>query len=156
MCECPDGNEINPGLRDGANGGKIHAAAGLSFGPAFALLHREPELHERHVVEQNEIGSRRRALFDLFERVRFDFDLELRIFRARGLDGRRNGIRLGVAQRSEMVVLDQHHVEKSEAMIGPAAASDCVFFQLPQTGRGFARIKNLRVRAFDGIHELRG
>src|SRR5258705_9928293 len=48
--ERADGNKINTGLRDRAHRGKVHAAAGLGFAAAFALLHRAPQLHERHVV----------------------------------------------------------------------------------------------------------
>ena len=54
-----------------------------------------------------------------------------------------------------MIVLDQHHVEKPDAIVGATAASHRVFFQPPQTGCRLARVENLRVSALDGIHELR-
>jgi hypothetical protein len=54
-----------------------------------------------------------------------------------------------------MVVLDQRHVVKPEAMIAPAAAGDGIFLEAAPTGRRLARVENLRAAAFDGLNELR-
>jgi len=55
-----------------------------------------------------------------------------------------------------MIVLDEHQVIETDAMIAPAPASHGVFLEAPPAGCGFARVENLRVRVFDGVHELRG
>ena len=60
------------------------------------------------------------------------------------------------SQRREMVVLDEHQVEQTEAVIVSAAAGDRVFFKAPPAGRGFARVEDFRARAFDRRHKLRG
>lgn len=155
MSECASGNEINAGFGNGADGREIDAAAGFGFCPAFALLNGEPQLDQVHVVQQDEIRTRRNRLIYLFECVGFDFHFDLRVFCARGADGGGDCIWLGIAQSGEMIVFDEHHVEQAEAVINAAAASDGIFFQSTQAGSGFARVKNLRVGALDGIHELR-
>jgi hypothetical protein len=156
MRERADGDKIHAGLGDGAHGGEINAATGFGLGTPFALLHSETQLHEGHVVEQYEIRAGGRALLDLFERVGFDFNLELRIFCARLFDGGGDSVRLRSTQSSEVIVLDENHVEQAEAKVDAAAAGDSVFFQSSQTGGGFACVENPRVSAFDGIHELHG
>jgi len=72
------------------------------------------------------------------------------------LNRRRDCVRFFIPQRGEMIVLDQNHVEQTDPVIFPAAAGNGVFFKPPPAGCGFARVENLRARALDGIHELRG
>ena len=55
-----------------------------------------------------------------------------------------------------MIVLDQNHVEQTDAMILPAAAGNRVFFKPPPAGRGFARVENFCVCAANGLDKLRG
>ena len=71
-------------------------------------------------------------------------------------DGGGDGIRLFTAQRGEVIVLDEHHIDQAEAMVVSAAAHDSVFFEAPPAGRGFARVQDLRVGSFDGLDKLRG
>src|SRR6266568_4339596 len=44
-----------------------------------------------------------------------------------------------------MVVLDEHQIVEADAMVASAAAGHGVFLEAPPTGRGFARVENLRV-----------
>jgi hypothetical protein len=39
-------------------------------------LHGEPQLNQVHVVEQNDVRAGLGGLFDLFQRVGFDFDFQ--------------------------------------------------------------------------------
>ena len=96
------------------------------------------------------------ACSDLLQRVGLDLDFQIWKFFARAPDRGGDGVRLFVTQRGEVVVLDEHHVEQAQAMVVAAAAGDGVFLKPPPAGRGFARVENLRRRAFDGIDKLRG
>ena len=92
MRQRADRDEIHAGLGDGADAGQSHAAAGLGLRAALALLHRQAQLHQVHVVEQDDVRARRDRLLDLLQRVGFDLDLELRVFGPRALDGGGNGV----------------------------------------------------------------
>ena len=83
MRQRTDGNEIHTGFRNRLNAGQIHAAAGLGLRAAFDLLHRQPQLHWVHVVEQNDVRARGGGLPGLLQRVSLDLDFQLRIFFAR-------------------------------------------------------------------------
>ena len=52
-----------------------------------------------------------------------------------------------------VVVLDQDHVEQSDAVILPAAACDCQLIHHAQAGSGLARVEDYRFGAGNSIHE---
>ena len=93
MRERADGNEIHAGPGNGADVRQIHAAAGLGLRAAFDFLHRQPQLNQVHVVEQNDVRARLGGLLDLFQGVGFDLDFQFRKFFARAGDGGGDGIR---------------------------------------------------------------
>ena len=98
MRERADGNEIHAGLGNGADGGQVHAAAGLGLGAALDFLHRQPQLHRVHVVEQDDVRARVGGLLDLFQRVGLDLDFQLREFCARASNRGGDGVGLFVPQ----------------------------------------------------------
>ena len=156
MRERADGNEIYAAARNRADSAETHAAAGLGFRAAFGDFYRLSQLHGRHVVQQDDVRARVSGLRNLFERVGLDFHLQPGKFLARLLNRGGHSIRFFILQRGEMVVFDENHVEQSDTMIFSPAASDGIFFKPPPAGRRLARVENLRPRAADGNHELRG
>ena len=56
----------------------------------------------------------------------------------------------------QVIILDQHGVVESLAMVGPSAASHGIFFQGSPAGGRLARIENRRFRARNRVHELLG
>ena len=94
MRERADGNEIHAGFGNRLDAGQVHAAAGLGLRAALDFLHRQPQLHRIHVVEQNDVRARVGGLLDLFQRVGLDLDFQSRKFFARAPDRRRDGVGL--------------------------------------------------------------
>ena len=56
----------------------------------------------------------------------------------------------------EMIVLHQDHVEEAEAVVRSAARRDRRFLKFPQTGRGLARVEDLRAIGPGRLDELPG
>ena len=65
------GNIVDTGLRDGMNRGQIHTAARLGFRATANPRHRQPKLHEIHVIQQNDIGAGGDGVVHLIKRVGF-------------------------------------------------------------------------------------
>ena len=124
-------NEVDAGLSDGANGIEVYTAAGLGGDLAGAVPDGLAQLVEVHVVEQDEVGACGQGLVHLFEGVGLDFHLEWRIRGPRAPHGGVDGVGPFVPQGGQVVVFDENHVKKPQAMIAPAAASHSVFFQTP-------------------------
>ena len=156
MRDSADADEVHARLGDGADGGEIHAAAGLGLRASGDEGDGGAELVGGHVVEEDDVRAGVHGLGDLIKSVRFNFDFELRIARTGTLDGGGDGVRLLVAQGSEMVVLDENEIVEADAMIASAPAGDGVFLEAPPAGRGLARVENLGARATNRLDELRG
>lgn len=154
MGERADGNKIHAGLGDGPDILQIHTSAGLGFGASGDQFDRSAQLVGRHIIQQDNVGTGGDGLPDLIERLGFNFDLQLRKLCPRAPDGSCDGIGFGVAQGGQVIVLDEHQVEKAEAMVLSAAAVNSVFLQTPPAGCGFARVEDLCACAFDGFNEL--
>src|SRR5262245_48519231 len=54
----------------------------------------------------------------------------------------------------DMVVLDQHGIVETEAVVEATAAAHCVFLERAQARRGLARAADARARAFDAADEF--
>ncbi len=156
MGEGADGNEIHAGPGDGANGFQGHAAAGFGAGAAIHEPDRSSQVLQIHVVQQHDVGAGFHGLRHLPEGVGFHFNFQLRKFFSRAGDGGSDGIGFFISQGGQVIVLDQNHVEKAQAMIFPAAAGDGVFLKAPPAGRGFAGVENLRSGSVNRGDELRG
>ncbi len=62
------------------------------FARPLTFLHRQPQLHQVHVVEQDDVRARVGRLLHLLQRVGFDLDFQFRESCARALNGRGDGI----------------------------------------------------------------
>ena len=58
------------------------------------------------------------------------------------------------ACRGDVVVLDEHGIVQTDAVVDGSACFGCSFFQQPKAGRGLAGIEDLAASAFDGSYEL--
>src|SRR5882672_11209151 len=75
VSEGADADEVHAGFGDGTDGGEVDAATRFGFRATGDQLDRRTEQGRGHVVEQDDVSAGSDGLFDLFERVRFDFDL---------------------------------------------------------------------------------
>ena len=96
---------------------------------------------DRHVVEQDRVDAERQHLFELRQRI--DLDLDLDEVAGMGLGALDRGA--DVAGKRDMVVLDQHGIVETEAVIAAAAGADRVFFQRAQSGRRLAGADDARL-----------
>ena len=156
MGDCADGDVIDAGFSDGADGFQIDAATRFGFGAARDNLDGLAQLGSRHVVEEDDVSAGVGRLARLLEGVGFDLNLKFGIFRAGGEDRDVDGIGMGSLENREMVVFDQDHVVETEAMILSAATSNRVFFELAPTGKGFARVENAGLSSRGEIDEAAG
>ena len=76
MREPPDRDEIDAGLGDRPGGLWRHSSGGFADRPAADHGDASLEIVERHVVEQNGVGSPRERLLELGKRIDFDLDLD--------------------------------------------------------------------------------
>ncbi len=106
-------------------------------------------LLRRQVVQQQPRRSQFERFFDLGARADFDFDR---------LTGRLGPFdRLAHASReANMIVLDQHRVVQTHAMIHDAAGRRCHLFEHSQAGRGLAGVENPHSGSRDRSYEFRG
>src|SRR5438067_1112069 len=123
MRQRADRDEIDSRLSDLPHGGKIDSAARLRFGAALHKLNGAPQFIGAHIIQQNEISACRERLLNLLDSISFNFDFKLRVLLVRTRYSRRNCARSSISERRQMIVLDQDHVEQTEAMILPAATS---------------------------------
>ena len=72
------------------------------------------------------------------------------------MHGGDDGVGLLVAQRGQVVVLDEHEVEEANAVVRAAAAVHSVFLEAPPAGRGLAGVEDFGLCAFHLLDELRG
>ena len=154
--ERADGNKIHARPGNRMDGFQIYTAAGFGLHAAIDNFYSLPQLFQIHVVQQYEIRAGIHSLFDLFQSVGLDLDFQHRKFFPRAPNRGGDGIRRFIPQCGEVVVLDENHVEQTDAMILPTAASDGVFLKSPPAGRGFSGVKNLSGRPADRFNKLRG
>ena len=142
MREGSDGNLVDAGGRDGGDGVEVHAAAGFEKNFLISAdLHGFAKLVVRHVVEQDDVDAAEVAEeADLLESVGFDFDEDVGGAFFRFVDGALES--RGVAGDGEVVVLGQHAVEKTEAVIDAAAGADGEAFEFAEPGGGFTGVED--------------
>src|ERR1043166_5225207 len=100
------GNVVHAGLRNAAHGLKCYIAGGFQHRAALGQRNRTAEIVQAHIVQQDGIDAERQGLFELSQRIDFDFDLgHVRKAGPRAAHGLRQRTRGG-----DMVVLDQHGV----------------------------------------------
>ena len=155
MRDRTDGNKIHTRGGDGTNGFQSDAAARFGLRATTDQFYRRPQLRRGHVIKEEDVRTRISRLRDLRERVGLNFHFQFWKFLSSASDGGGNGVGFGRSQSDKMVVLDQNHVEQTEAMIFPAAASHGVFLKAPPTRRGLARVENFCRRASHRVRKLR-
>src|ERR1051326_2429598 len=69
------GNVVDAGFRDTAHGFKRDVAGGFQHRAALGQPDRAPKIVQTHIVEQDGIDAKGEGLFELSERIGFDFDL---------------------------------------------------------------------------------
>lgn len=147
MRDRADRNVIDARLGNRAHGLQIHAAAGFSFRASGDEEHGIAQFSKRHVVEQHDVRAGACRMLDLQQRIGFDFNFQSGRMFTRALHRGGDGVRLRITQRREMVVLDEHHVPKAEAMVLRAAATDRVLFQFTPARSRLACVENRRAGA---------
>ena len=134
-------HEVDAELADRREPRQRDAARRLELRPAVHELDRIAHRFVGHVVEQNVLRARLGRLGDLFQTVRLDLDLQLRILFA---DLRHApGNAAGALQRGEfaVVVLDHRPVVQTDPVIARAAHRDGVFLEIAVAGRGLAGVE---------------
>ena len=146
------GQQVNTG--GGNLAGRVWRDTAGGFGQNMAVHHAHGlgELLGRHVVQQHRVNAARQRLFELCEGVHLDLHLHQmphrRVHPPNGLGD--------TAGHDEVIVLDEHGVVQSEAVIGATTAAHGVFLQHPQTGGGFAGANDARGIALHGLHQALG
>src|SRR3954469_21336258 len=129
-----DRDQIDAAGGDRWRGRRCDAAGGFRYRPARHHSDRRRQGFRIHVVEQHGVDAVIERLAELIERIDLEFDLdEMTDPRLRALQGFGDA-----AGDGDMVVLDQHGIVETEAVIAAAADADRVFFDGPQSRRGLA------------------
>ena len=148
--QCADRDEVYTRLSDGADSLERDSARGLENGPAGCQFDRLAHCRDVHVIEHDDICAGIERKLQLFERRHLDFDADRVRSGGPGCgDDRWNSF--GTAHGGNMVVLDQHAVEQSEAMIRAAAVANGRLLQDAHTGSRFAGIDYRRRGTDDGF-----
>ena len=136
-----DREVVHPGGRHLARGRQPQPAARLEPHPGIApgLRHREPQVSEGHVVEQQEPRARGQRAGHLGQRVALHLERHPRRRRTHRRDRRGHP-----ARRGDVVVLDQGCVAQSHPVVLAAAAPHGVLLEQPQPGRGLAGVPDHR------------
>ena len=109
---------------------------------------------EGHIVEEDDIDAERGNFSDLMEAVGFDFEDDVGVEGAGGLDG--VGKCPPMPHEGEVIVLDEKLVVEADAMIRAATAADGVLLQHAEAGSGLAGIEDLGAGPGDGIDVAAG
>ncbi len=146
----PRGYEVDARLGNRPHRGKGHVSGGFdkSFPPD--ALHGLLHCIDGHVVEHDDVRTRREGFLDLGQVLHLHLDFH----HQRGLSPHpAHG--LGDAPgRLDVVVLDQDPVIEPVPMIAPAAGPHAVLVEDPQAGNRLARVEDLCLRAGHGVDEL--
>lgn len=156
MRDRANGNVVHARFSNGAHGLQTHAAARFSLRATGDEAHGRAKFFEGHIVQQDDVCPRSDGLFHLRQRVGFDFDFQRRKFFTGPLHSGGNGVRFRIAQSGQVIVFDQHHVPKAEAMILCAAATNGIFFQCAPAGGRLACVENRGARSGDSFHKVLG
>ena len=95
-----------------------------------------------HVVQKYVFGAGVGGFFDLVQIVRFDLDLQVGIGGAGLVYRPKDRPRPLQRRQFPVIVLDHDPVEQPDAVIGRAADGNGVFFQIAESGGGFAGVEN--------------
>ncbi len=151
----PDRDDIDPGLRDRADGRERHAARCLDARATADLRDARMQVVEREVVEHDRVDPRREHRLDLIEPIDLHLDVgRVRQHRDRLTEGIRDG-EPRLQEDREVVVLDEHGVREREAVVAAAAAHDGVTFEGAQSRCRLARVHDPRLRVGDEGDVLR-
>src|SRR6266545_2781429 len=124
MRERADRYVIGAGLRELRDALERHAARQLRLRAPGNPPDRFPDVLDRKVVDQDDVGARGNRLVHLRETLRLDLD---RHFLTRGLH--RSHYHDPAAPETNMVVLDQDPVVESRAMVRAAAGAHGVLLE---------------------------
>lgn len=132
--EGADADKVDAGLGDGADVIDVDAAAGLGSGAPRDELNGFTELGGRHVVEEDDVGTRIDGLSGLLELIGFHFDHELRGKLSRARDCDCDGIGFVIGERGKVIVFNQNLVVETEPVVFPPPHSTAYFSKARQPG----------------------
>ena len=154
MRDRADGDSINAALRDGTHGVEAHAARCLeqkARRTRIAPTHRLGEHGRFHIVEQHHVEharfsrDQRKQFVELCQRIDLALDEGNRRVRASSARGTANAISQTARSKcADVIVLEQHRIEETDAMKRCTAAASSVFLQRAQAWNRLARIAHLR------------
>src|SRR5262245_39503192 len=129
--------EIGARRRQFLNAIESDTAGNLNLRPPLDATNRLANVVHRHVVDEYDVRPGSHRLVDFRERLRLDLNWQTRT----GLPHQRHGWR-DTASQADVIVLDEHGVEETNAMVGRATRGDGVFLQHPQCRRRLSGVEN--------------
>jgi hypothetical protein len=149
MRDGADGDEVDSGFCDLADGLEVYSSAGFELDICWAEANGFAHVLKAHVVEENDIDSlHAKKTFHLLERIGLEFDADAGIGCAGGQDHFLEGVR--GKSGSEVIILHHEHIMEADSVVTRATGSDGFFFQEAQAWRGFAGVE------YDGICSANG
>ena len=149
MRDGADGDEVDSGFCDLADGLEVYSSAGFELDVCRAEADGFAHVREAHVVEENDIHSlHAEKTFHLLERIGLEFDANAGV----GCAGGRDHFLEGVSGKSgsEVIILHHEHIMEADSVVTRATGRDGFFFQHAQAWSGFAGIE------YDGISSASG
>jgi hypothetical protein len=113
-------------------------------------------LVRRHVVEQDGVHAASEHLWNLIEAVDFHLDANRMGNAIAEQPERLGGADPLVAQRHQMIVLDEHAIREIEAMVAAAADAHRISLEQAQAGRRFPGVDDVGRQVADLLHEAGG
>ena len=150
-----DGDEMDAGFRDLADGLEVHTPAGFELDICRAEANGFAHVGEAHVVEENDIDSlHAEKTFHLFERIGLEFDADAGV----GCAGGGDHLLKGVSGKSggEVIVFHHEHVMEADPVVAGTSGGDGGFFQETQARRGFAGVENDGICSANGFDKATG
>ena len=151
MGERADGDEVDAGLRDLADGVERDAARGFELRAAADERDRLAGAAAGAMLSSRIESAPASSASRTSSSVSHSTSIGSRCLRAQPVDGRRDA-----AGEAQVVVLDQDRVVEAEPVVRAAAAADRVLLERAQARRRLARVEDLGAGPVDGVDEAAG
>ena len=134
-------------------GFRCDAARGFGNRPPLAHAHSSAQIVQTHVVQQHHIHTQRQRHIQLRQRVHLQLNLDhMAHARPRPAHGCSQ-----ISGQGNVVVLDEHGIIQTKAVIAAAAHAHRVLLQRTQARHGLARASHAGAKGLDGLgNRMRG
>ena len=141
MGEGTEGDEVDAGLGIGYHGVVGDAATALRLGASGHNLHGLLSVFGREVVEHDAVATLLQCLVQFLEIADFALYLQVLALVLAVLLGTGDGI-VDAAAEVDVVVLEENHVEESDAVVHAAAYAHGLLLQHAHAGSGLAGVED--------------